>query len=239
MMIGGRTTRLALAAGLLVALFFRSAPAPAVPVPFRNCGQAGDLLSIAQIDASVWPPPVAAPLVATATLDPVTGQVTDLRVHFQYGPNWTFEGGPLPTTISTSGFVSLPATIPLNVANPLPLPAGPYNTRDAYGHGALVVVTKANLGAPVDPGVLTSLSLTFNGSPGFPLPPAAGAYDAQVQMTQADGKEVFCADFALTNLSFVTVAPLPTPSLSRPGLAALMLLLAGLGSFAWRRRVLH
>ena len=235
-----RRTRLALTACLFLALLARSAPAPAVPVPFKNCGQAGDLLAVQQVAASVWPPPTPAPLVATVTLDPVTGQVTQLSVVLQLGPNWMFESGPLPTTLNPSGFVSLPSSFPLNLTNALPVALGPYNTLDTYGHGSgsFQVVTKAALKMSVEPGVQTSLSLTFNGTPGFPLAPAPGIYQAQVQMTQASGQRVFCAAFSLPNLSFVNVAPqpAPAPALSGPGLVALMLLVAALGSFAWWRR---
>jgi predicted dithiol-disulfide oxidoreductase (DUF899 family) len=44
-------------------------PAGAVPVPFKNCGKPSDILQVQTLNASVWPPPTAAPLVGTATID--------------------------------------------------------------------------------------------------------------------------------------------------------------------------
>jgi hypothetical protein len=58
--------RASLGSCLLVAAAL-SGIAQAVPIAWRNCGRPGDLLVITQADASVWPPPVAAPASATAT----------------------------------------------------------------------------------------------------------------------------------------------------------------------------
>ena len=69
---------------LLFAAISLSAPTAAVPIPWKNCGKAGDLLSIQQSDASVWPPSVAAPVNATATLD-ASGQLINLRVFLVHG----------------------------------------------------------------------------------------------------------------------------------------------------------
>jgi hypothetical protein len=38
----------------------------AVPVPWRNCGSAGDPISIQKFDASVWPPQAGKPLTLSA-----------------------------------------------------------------------------------------------------------------------------------------------------------------------------
>src|SRR5271167_4247399 len=63
-------------------------PAGAVPVPYNNCGKPTDILSVSKLDATVWPPPTAAPLAGVATIDPVTGQVTNLHVALPLGVDW-------------------------------------------------------------------------------------------------------------------------------------------------------
>ena len=104
-----------------------SGGADAVPIPWRNCGRPGDLMVITQADASVWPPPVAAPASATATFDSA-GNLVNLRLFLIHGVPWTFDSGPLPTT-TTAGFVSLPASFPVKVTSAtLPLTAGRYST---------------------------------------------------------------------------------------------------------------
>jgi hypothetical protein len=220
-------------------LFAAAPPAAAVPIPYHNCGKAGDILSVQLMDASVWPPPTAAPLAAMATFDPATGQLTNLRVFLLFGADWVFDSGSLPTGLG-SGFVLLPASVPMSVTSPpLPLAAGPYSLTHTFtspdGSGASVVVnTKANVGQAIS-GPLTTLSLTFNGTPGFPVPPVPGAYEARVQMTLPSGAEVFCFDLTLTDLSFVSVAPPQIPILSWYGRLALLVLLAGCGVLALRR----
>jgi hypothetical protein len=129
---------------------------------------------------------------------------------------------------------------PMSVTSPpLPVAAGPYSTSHTFtspdGSGASVTVTTKAQVAVALSSPLTNLSLTFNGTPGFPVPPAPGIYKARVQMTLPSGAEVFCADFTLTDISFVSVAtPVQTPTLSWHGRIALLLLLAGCGLFALR-----
>jgi hypothetical protein len=222
-----------------VFLFAAAPPVDAVPLPWKNCGKAGDILSVQLINASVWPPATAAPLAGKAMFDPVTGQLTNLRVFFLFGPEWVFDSGSLPTSLG-SGFVPLPATVPMSVTRPpLPVAAGPYTTSYSFtspdGSGASVTVTTKAQVAVALSSPLTNLSLTFNGTPGFPVPPAPGIYEARVQMTLPSGAEVFCADFTLTDISFVSVAtPVQTPTLSWHGRIALLVLLAGCGLFALR-----
>lgn len=235
----------ALLFSLLFAAAWLCAPVPyagAVPVPYKNCGKAGDILSVQKVDASVWPPPTAAPLVATATLDPVTGQLTNLHVLLFLGVNWAFDSGSLPTGRS-DGFVSLPTSVPMNATSPpLPVAAGPYNSFHTFvandGSGASVTVaSQATVGQSIA-APLTNLSLTFNGTPGFPLPPIPGNYEARVQMTLASGPEAFCADLSLTDIAFVNgAASSQVPTLSAYGLCALLFSVGGLGLLAlWRTR---
>jgi hypothetical protein len=54
--------------------------AGAVPVPYKNCGKPSDILQVQTLNASVWPPPTAAPLVGTATIDAAAGKLAKLRV---------------------------------------------------------------------------------------------------------------------------------------------------------------
>lgn len=216
-------------------------PASAVPIPYQNCGKPTDILSVVTLDASVWPPPTAAPLAGTATIDPITGQLTNLRVFLLLGVNWIFDSGSLPTSVS-SGFVTLPASVPMSVTSPpLPVAAGPYNVTQTFtandGGGASVTVnSKANVGQSIDTPV-TSLGLTFNGAPGFPVPPVPGSYEARVRMTLPSGAEVFCFDLALADISFVSAVTSPQiPALSSNGLFALLLLVVVLGLLALRRQ---
>lgn len=220
-----------------------SAPAAAVPIPWKNCGKPSDLLLITQANASVWPPPVAAPASATATFD-TAGNLVNLRLFLVHGISWTFDSGPLPTTAS-AGFVSLPASFPVSVTSPtLPLAAGPYSTTRTFaGHGTLpvTIIYHANLGTDVDAPVTTTVGLSFNGTPGFPLAPVAGsAYAVQVQMNESGGAEVFCMDLVVplkTATPFVSVQGTSSiPMLSRASVVLLAGMLSTVGAFAARRR---
>jgi hypothetical protein len=214
-------------------------PAGAVPVPYKNCGKAGDILQVTTLDASVWPPPIAVPLAGTATIDSVTGQLTNLRVRLGLGVDWQFDSGSVPTSLR-SGFVPLPASVPMSVTGPdLPVAVGPYNLlqtfRSGPGDSSVTVLSKANVGQSIA-APLTQLSLKFDGAPGFPVPPVPGSYEARVQMTLPSGAEVFCFDLTVTDVAFVTAAPLPVPTLPGHGMSALLLLVAGIGLLALRRR---
>jgi len=226
---------------LLLAAASLSGPASAVPIPWKNCGAPGDLLSIQQFDASVWPPSVAAPVNAIATLG-ASGQLLNLRVFLVHGVAWTFDSGPLPTSAG-GGFVPLPASFPVSVSSPpLPLAAGPYSTTHVFGADTatpVTVVSKATLAAQLDPPLLTNLSLSFNGTPGFPLSSRAGdVYEVQVQMSESGGPEVFCLDLTVpfkTDAPLVkVVSPSAVPLLSRADLALLALVVAACGLLAAR-----
>jgi len=217
-------------------------PVGAVPVPYHNCGNPADILQISSLDASVWPPPTAAPLSGSATFDPVTGQLTNLRVLLSYGVNWIFDSGSVSTSRG-SGFVALPASVPMSVISPaLPLAAGPTTATQTFqsgnGGAPVTVLSKGNVGQSIA-APLTQLSLKFNGASGFPVMPASGSYEARVQMALPNGTEVFCFDLTLNNVAFVT-APSPIPTLPTYRLPALTLLAIGIGLLALRaRRVLR
>ena len=227
-----------LAAGLCA---LSTRPAFAVPVPFKNCGKPGDIVSIQQMDASVWPPmgtPV--PLQARALYDPQTGNLIKLRVDLLYGPDWVFESDPLNIPV-VGGFVTLPATLPLNLIAPaLPIAVGPYITTEVFtspnlGSQPVTVLSKATVGQAIT-SANTTLTLTFNGNPGFPVNGGPGTYTARVQVTEDGGQEVFCASFLLLNISFVLGQPsnVAIPTLSGPMLVVLAGLLASAGALALR-----
>jgi hypothetical protein len=240
-MLNRRNLRRLLVPCLFLAAASLSSPASAVPIPRKNCGALGDLLSIQQLDASVWPPSVAAPVNATATLDP-SGQLLNLRVFLVYSVAWTFDSGPLPTSAG-GGFVPLPASFPVSVSSPaLPLAAGPYATTHVFGADTgtpVTVVSKGTFAAQLDPPLLTSLSLSFNGTPGFPLSSAAGdVYEVRVQMSESSGPQVFCLDLTIpfkTEAPLVkVVSPSAVPLLSPLDLALLALVVAACGLLAAR-----
>lgn len=218
-------------------------PAAAVPIPWKNCGKSTDLLSIAKSDASVWPPQAAAPASAEATFD-TAGNLRNLRLFLVHGLAWTFNSGPLPTTTS-AGFVSLPASFPMTLASPpQPIPAGPYSTIHTFGAHTptpTTVASQGTLGTAVDAPLAIAVSLSANGTPGFPLAPAAGdVYGLHVQMSESGGAAVFCMDI---NVPFKTAVPFVAvqqasniPALSPIALATLALILAGTGLFAGTTR---
>lgn len=58
-----RSLRALVATALALATFIGlSGAAGAVPVPWKNCGQAGDIISFSAVDASVWPPQAGKPI---------------------------------------------------------------------------------------------------------------------------------------------------------------------------------
>jgi hypothetical protein len=216
-----------------------AAPATAVPIPWKNCGASGDILAISKSDASVWPPPVAAPVSATATFD-ASGKLVDLRLFLVHGPAWTFDSGPLPTT-TTSGFVALPASFPVSLTSPAPpVPAGPYDTLLTFGDAPSVTIhSQGNLGQDVDAPVTTTVSLSTDGTPGFPLMPAAGlAYALHVEMTESGGDRVFCLDLTVPMKSDAPLVSVRTmagiPALSGLALTLLFTVLLALGVAAAR-----
>ena len=92
------------ASGTLIGL---SRPAGAVPIPWKNCGTAGDPISVVKFDASVWPPQRGHPItlsyqwVASRAIDPSAYEVV---------------------TLSSPSGPQFPLWLPV-----VPLPAGPYS----------------------------------------------------------------------------------------------------------------
>ncbi len=100
----------------------------AVPVPWKNCGSARDVITTQRFDASVWPPQAGKPLTLAYTwtlTEPLTkgaredvtttgtsGQVSDTGLRFQ---------PPIPALFDTAFAVSAPGQ------TSLPVEAGPYN----------------------------------------------------------------------------------------------------------------
>lgn len=234
---------------VLGVLLVTAEQAGAVPVPFKNCGKSTDVLQVTKLDASVWPPPTAAPLAAVAVFDPGTGQLSNLHMVLDFGTRWVFDSGPVATS-PAAGFVPLPGSLPVAVTGPgLPIPAGPVtatppgSTTDTFfspdGLTSVSITTNGTLAQSVA-SPITSVTLTFNGNPGFPLPPpVSGTWAAHVQMTLPGGQEVFCMDLVepLKNGSPVTIPAADIPTLSPRGAAALVLLLvlaAGATLLRWR-----
>ena len=218
------------------------AKSTAVPIPWKNCGAPTDLLVITQSQASVWPPPVAAPASAVATFD-TAGNLLNLRIFLLHGVPWAFDSGPLPVTTS-GGFVSLPPSFPVTVvAPPLPLAAGPYFTTRTFTDGtqSVTISSRANVGSQINAPLMTTAALSFQGNPGFTLTPGAGdVYAIHVRTAQLDGSQVFCMDLTepfKTATPFVTVQTAqPTPTLSPVGELILVALTGGLGLFLARSR---
>ena len=230
-------------ATLFLAAAAWSASAGAVPIPWKNCGAAGDILSVSQSDASTWPPPVAAPASATATFDSA-GDLINLRLSLIHGPEWAFDSGPLPTSTS-GGFVTLPASFAVSVAAPpLPLAPGPVTTMRAFGPPPWTMISQANVGASVDPPVATTVSLMTNGAPGFPLSPSAGdVFAIRVDMRESGGARVFCMDVSepfKEATTYVSVHTVPgVPALTWGGTLLLVVALVAAGLLAARRRSGH
>jgi hypothetical protein len=224
-----------LALGLCLAAHPRRARA--VPLPFKNCGKAGDIVSVQLWDASSWPPVgVPGPVQGIATFDPSTGHLTRLEITLVMGTEWVFESAGLDIPV-VSGFVSLPAALPMNLVSPtLPVPAGPRNaTQTIPSSPPVTIISHVTVGSPISSAV-SSIGLTFNGMPGFPISPVPGLYGARVQVALQGGQGVDCVDLALTNTSFVQAASAAIPTLSGRALLALGLLLASSGVLILKQR---
>jgi hypothetical protein len=229
--------RVAVAAAAILAGCAR--PTSAVPIPWKNCGHIGDVLSVQALDASIWPPRggTAAPLEATPTYDPGTGNLVALRVHLLLGVDWVFEADGLDIPV-VDGFVTLPASLPMTLVSPaLPIPAGPVNITETFMSGSVpvTIVSKAAIGQAITSANVT-VSLSFDGNPGFPRYEVLGSGSgmASVLLTENGGQEVFCMSYTQPGESFVAT-PTPIPTLSRKAAALLAVLLAGAGFLALRR----
>ena len=192
--------------------------AVAVPIPWKNCGSATDIISVQQLNASIWPPiGTPAPLQATASYDPATGALSTMTINVLLGPEWVFETGNQAAPL-VGGFVALPSSIPLTLVSPaLPIPAGPTNITQVFtssNPGSLpVTIQNRTVVAQSIPSVNATLTLTYNGTPGFPVPPSAGTYQATLQASESSGPEIFCFTISLANISFVE-APVTSTTLS-------------------------
>ncbi len=128
-----RVSRLVLAAtGLAVFGSIMAVPSAAwaVPVPWKNCGTAGDAINIQRFDASVWPPQagelltlsftwnlgetLAKGLREQLTTTCPSGRVSETGVHFQ---------SPVAVLLGDALLGHVPASRPM----PLPIPPGPYS----------------------------------------------------------------------------------------------------------------
>ena len=102
----------------------------AVPVPWKNCGTAGDAISIQQFDASVWPPQAGKPLtlnlksVLTETL--TKGSLEHLTTT---GPSGRVPDAWLPFQPPAAVLFNyaLFGHYPLQQTTSLPIPPGPYS----------------------------------------------------------------------------------------------------------------
>jgi hypothetical protein len=124
----------------------------AVPVPWRNCGAAGDAVSIQQLDASDWPPQTGKPLTVNVkwvlgealakgsfedvTTTAATGRVREHTESFQSPVEALFDSFVLQQ--------------PAPDLRP-PIPAGPYNQRFTF---------KVQAGGPVVAGQQVGVDMT-------------------------------------------------------------------------------
>jgi hypothetical protein len=233
--------RFSLAASIALSAFCAViAPrAAAIPIPFKNCGKPGDLLSISKADATYWPPVGApVPLSVTATLDPSGTTISGLQARLSLLLDWAFESGPVNFPVK-GGFVTLPSSVPMTLVSPaLPIHLGPYNLFETFNatNPPMSIVTAGNLGQTITTAT-GALGLLFNGAPGFPVNPGNGTYEASLQLSTLTGQEVFCVDFTLVNIAFASTAPFSIPTLSGGSLIGLAVLLAVCGALVLRRQL--
>ncbi len=200
--------------------FALAVPAFAVPIPWKNCGSATDLVLIQQINASIWPPRgTPAPLQATPVYDS-SGALSTLTVDLLLGPDWIFQTGNLAAPVA-GGFVALPPSIPMTLVGPtVPIPAGPVSitqtlTSSNPGSQPVTIQSKAAVTQSIT-SVNATLTLTYNGTPGFPVPAStAGPYQATVRASEGS-QEILCATLLLGNLSFVETPATSTALSSSP-----------------------
>jgi hypothetical protein len=227
------------AAFALAAVGLPFAPtAGAVPIPWKNCGKAGDLLSISKAAATYWPPVGApVPLSVVAALDPSGATVVNLEARLSLGLDWVFDSGSVSFPVA-AGFATLPSSVPMTLVSPgFPIHAGPLNLLETFNstNPPMTIATQGTLGQTINSGAGT-LGLQFNGTSGFPVPPGSGTYEANLQLSTLSGQEVFCVDFTLTDTAFASAASAAIPTLSTGGLTALASLLALVGLLALGRR---
>jgi len=225
-----------------VALVVYARHAAAVPIPFKNCGKPTDIISVAALDASIWPPRgTPAPIQITAIYDG-SGKLDRLLVTILYGVNWTFETAGGMGIAPSGGIVPLPASMPLTLVSPsLPIPPGPTNitqTFTSFNPGAknITILCKANIKQAIT-SVNAVLTLTYDGTPGFPqVNDPLGVYGATLVVTENSGQGVFCFDLNTPLTSLVAASATPIPDLSFWTRAMLTAALAAAGLFALRLR---
>jgi len=179
---------------------------------WKNCGPADAPVQVTNLKVTPDPPPTPAPLAMTASVDGTTGQITSLHGFVLFGGlPFQLTSGPVPSAF-TSGFVSLPAAIPMAVtgfngyqAYPLPgnfpIKAGNYGTPAGgvpfvFPDGESLATVTASGSTKVD---LTttillgaSVGVSFEGTSGFPVPAQAGDYVAQVALLGTNGRDLGC-----------------------------------------------
>ena len=196
----------------------------AVPIPWKNCGKAGDVISVQKADASQWPPHgTPAPLIGLATFDPATGHLLTLRLRLLLGVDWTFDVEGVAGLAAESGFVALPESLLVSVQQPaLPVTAGPYTTAVTLlstvdGAQPISVNESVTVGQDVT-SVVTNVRLSYEGASGFPMPPPLGGVSvAHVEMIRSDDERtVFCFDITIPGAAIVTAEPLPFGGLRHP-----------------------
>lgn len=122
-----RPFSVAICIAVLGAILALPTSAGAVPVPWRNCGSAGDALSFQRFDASVWPPQAGQPLTLSYRMTLAEaldgGSFEHVTVTSSSGDNGRWMPFQLPIAqlfaFGLRGHSAAPG-------RRLPLPAGPY-----------------------------------------------------------------------------------------------------------------
>jgi hypothetical protein len=174
-------------------------------------------------------------LSVTAALDPTGTRVVNLQARLSLGLDWLFESGPVNFPV-VAGFATLPSSVPMSLVSPgLPIPAGPRNLLETFSTTTppMTISTQVAIGQTITTAI-ASMSLLFNGNPGFPISPGAGSYEASLQLSTLGGQEVFCFDQTLADVAFASAAAVSIPTLSSGAFGALAVLLAVAGFLVLR-----
>src|SRR5262249_13815352 len=107
---------------------------------WKNCGPADAPVGVTNLKVTPDPQPTPAPLAMTASVDGTTGQITSLHGSLLFGGlPFQLASGPVPSAF-TSGFVSLPAAIPMAVTG--------FDGYQAYGLPANFPIKANNYSTP-------------------------------------------------------------------------------------------
>ena len=227
-----------------LALAVCASHAAAVPIPFKNCGAPGDIISGVLWDASIWPlRGTPGPIRITAIYDG-SGKLDRLLVAVLYGVNWIFETPGGLGIVPSGGIVPLPPSLTLTLVSPSPpVPAGPSNITQTFpavnpGDKPTTIAFKGNIGQAIT-SANAVFTLSYNGSPGFPqVNDPLGVYHATLDVTEDSGKRVFCIDLTSPLTSFVaTSVSAPIPDLSTTMRIVLLAALVAAGLYALRLRL--